>query len=57
VQAALDARHVAARLRVVAATFEETFVQITTQATAATSLDPAVEPPRDPSAAQTRSTV
>ena len=57
VQAALDARHVAARLRVVAATFEETFVQITTQATAAASHDPAAEPPRDPTNAQTRSTV
>ena len=50
VQAALDARHVAARLRVVEASFEETFVRMTTQSAAAATCDPAATTVHDLSA-------
>ena len=50
VQAALDARHVAARLRVVEASFEETFVRMTTQSPAAATCDPAATTVHDLSA-------
>jgi ABC-2 type transport system ATP-binding protein/ribosome-dependent ATPase len=56
VQGALDAHHVAADLRVVNATFEETFVQITTQSPTAAAHDPAVDPAHEPTDADTRST-
>ncbi|MGD0998823.1 MAG: ATP-binding cassette domain-containing protein, partial [Thermoleophilia bacterium] len=56
VRGALDAHHVAAGLRIVNATFEETFVQITTQSPTAAAHDPAVDPANEPTDADTGST-